>query len=169
LKGYLQQECSPTQFNEEIWQRIEKLLIVKDGHIYCDSYGDYGMLNNSILPVICHRKDALLHGRQLQQCIEMAAEGVVLVSARIAKGEQRIMDDVIAKSYPVALIADNGFPEIYHPSEARIQMCAEGHLLLLSPWQYHYRTADEMITVAECKTMNCIAQAICKTKDCWWK
>ena len=169
LKGYLQQECSPAQFNEEIWQCIEKRLIVNDGHIYCDSYGDSGMLNNLILPVVCHRRDALLHSRQLQGCIEKAKEGVVLLSARIAKGEQRIMDDVIAKSYPVALIADNGFPEIYHPSEARIQMCAEGHLLLLSPWQYHYRAADEMITVAECKTMNCIAQAICKMKDSWWK
>ena len=169
LKSYLQQECSPAQFNEEIWQRIEKLLIVKDGHVYCDSYGDCAMLNNPILPVVCHRKDALLHSRQLQRCMEKALEGTVLVSARIAKGEQRIMDDVIAKSYPVTLIADNGFPEIYHPSEVRIQMCAEGRLLLVSPWQYHYRAADEMITMAECKTMNCIAQAICKTKDSWWK
>ena len=169
LKGYLQQECSSAQFNEEIWQRIEKLLIVKDGHVYCDSYGNCAILNGPILPVVCHRKDAPLHSCQLQRCVEKAAEGTVLVSARIAKGEQRIMDDVIAKSYPVALIADNGFPEIYHPSEARIQMCAEGRLLLLSPWQYHYRAADEMITVAECKTMNCIAQAICKMKDSWWQ
>ena len=169
LKGYLLQECSPAQINEEIWQRIEKLLIVKDGHVYCDSYGDCRMLNSVILPVVCHRKDALVHSHQLQRCIEKAAEGAVLVSARIAKGEQRIMDELIAMSSPVALIADNGFPEIYHPSEARIQMCAEGRLLLLSPWQYHYRAADEMITMAECKTMNCIAQAICKTKDSWWK
>ena len=169
LKGYLQQECSPAQFNEEIWQRIEKLLIVKDGHVYCDSYGNCEMLNCPILPVVCHRKDTLLHSHQLQRCMEKAAEGTVLVSARIAKGEQRIMDDVIAQSYPVTLIADNGFPDIYHPSEVRIQMCAEGHLLLVSPWQYHYRGADEMITVAECKTMNCIAQAICKSKDSWWK
>ena len=169
LKSYLQKECSPAQFNEEIWQRIEKLLIVKDGHVYCDSYGNCEMLNCPILPVVCHRKDTLLHSHQLQRCMEKAAEGTVLVSARIAKGEQRIMDDVIAQSYPVTLIADNGFPDIYHPSEVRIQMCAEGHLLLVSPWQYHYRGADEMITVAECKTMNCIAQAICKSKDSWWK
>ena len=154
LKSYLQKECSPTQFNEDIWRRIEKLLIVKDGHVYCDSYGNCEMLNCPILPVVCHRKDTLLHSHQLQRCMEKAAEGTVLVSARIAKGEQRIMDDV---------------PDIYHPSEVRIQMCAEGHLLLVSPWQYHYRGADEMITVAECKTMNCIAQAICKTRDSWWK
>ena len=169
LKSYLQKECSPAQFNEDIWQRIEKLLIVKDGHVYCDSYGNCEMLNCPILPVVCHRKDTLLHSHQLQRCMEKAAEGTVLVSARIAKGEQRIMDDVIAQSYPVTLIADNGFPDIYHPSEVRIQMCAEGHLLLVSPWQYHYRGSDEMITVAECKTMNCIAQAICKTRDSWWK
>jgi len=26
----------------------------------------------------------------------------------------------------------------------------------------------EAITVPECKTMNCIAQALCRTKDDWW-
>ena len=28
---------------------------------------------------------------------------------------------------------------------------------------------NQEITVAECKTMNCIAQALCHTKDNWWK
>ena len=27
----------------------------------------------------------------------------------------------------------------------------------------------DTISVAECKTMNCIVQAICRTKDSWWK
>ena len=71
--------------------------------------------------------------------------------------------------FPVALIVDNGFPNIYHPSESRLGLCASGHMLLVTPWSYQYRHNNQEITVAECKTMNCIAQALCHTKDNWWK
>ena len=39
----------------------------------------------------------------------------------------------------------------------------------MTPWRYHYRPKGESITVPECKTMNCVAQALCRTKDDWWK
>ena len=70
---------------------------------------------------------------------------------------------------PVVLIPDNGFPDRYHPSAERQTHCAEGRLLLITPWQYHYRRASENITVAVCKTMNCVAQSLCRTKDNWWQ
>ena len=82
--------------------------------------------------------------------------------------EQAIMDAVQERGYRVVIVTDNGFPEIYHPSEEKQTLCAMGKLLLLTPWKYHYRTAEVGITVAECKTMNCIAQAICRMKDSWW-
>ena len=76
--------------------------------------GDNGVITNvrndgacsAVFPWLCRRDTAkcLLHSHQLQRCMEKAAEGTVLVSARIAKGEQKIMDDVIAKSYPVTLM-----------------------------------------------------------------
>ena len=169
LKGYLQRECRPSQFNEQIWQRIEKQLIVKDGRIFCDSYGNTKLLGGRTLPVVCHRKDAHLFDNQQQRCREAAATGAILVSARISKGEQVIIDSVIEQSHSVVIIVDNGFPQRYHPSEQKIGQCSEGRLLLATPWQYHYRTAEEGITVAECKTMNCVAQAICRMKDSWWK
>lgn len=42
-------------------------------------------------------------------------------------------------------------------------------LLIVTPWRYRYRGRQEAISVPECKTMNCLAQAICRTKDSWWK
>ena len=168
LKGYLQRECLAVQFNEEIWQDISGWLIVKDGMIYCDRYGSDELLRDRLLPVVCHRKDARLHDEQLQRCLEAADHGTVMVSARIAKREQEIMAAVQEKAYPVVVVADNGFPKIYHPSEDKQERCAAGKLLLLTPWKYHYRTSEEAITVAVCKTMNCIAQAICRQKDDWW-
>ena len=169
LKGYLQRECKPSQITEEIWQGLAARLITKDGMIYCDRYGSEELLKRELLPVVCHQKDAHLHDLQLHRCLEAADKGAVMVSARIAKGEQAVMAAVQERERPVVIIADNGFPEIYHPSEEKQAYCAAGRLLLLTPWNYHYRKAEEAITVAECKTMNCIAQAVCRLRDDWWK
>lgn len=125
--------------------------------------------HRQLLPVVCHRKDKLSFPQHKQACLHAVSNGDVLVSPRIAKGEQEIIDEAIAQGYPIVLIAENGFPEIYHPSETRLQLCETHHLLLLSPWTYQYCPANENITIAQCKTMNCITQAICKLKDNWWK
>jgi hypothetical protein len=137
--------------------------------ITCDTYGDRKLLEWRLLPVVCHRKDAKRFGEQKQRCLTEATRGAVLVSPRIAKGEQAIIDEAMQRGNPVVLIADNGFPEIFHPSIERIERCAEGKLLIAPPWEYHYRLKDEGITVMECKTMNCVAQALCRLSDDWWK
>lgn len=169
LRGHLIREHALYDADTQIWQSLIDRLLTDNNHIVCDSYGNLQLLDRQLLPVVCHRKDKSSFAQQKQACLKAAASGAVLVSPRIAKGEQEIIDEVIAQGYPVILIADNGFPEIYHPSEARLQQCVANHLLLLTPWTYHYRPANEDITVAQCKTMNCIAQAICHTKDDWWK
>ena len=143
--------------------------MVDNQHVTCDSYGSLSLLSKRMLPVVCHRSDKKLLAQQKTACLDAAANGAVLVSPRIAPGEQEIMDEAIALGFPVILVVDNGFPAIYHPSEARLGLCASGHMLLVAPWLYQYRPKGSEITVAECKTMNCIAQAICHTKDYWWK
>ena len=134
-----------------------------------DTYGNRQLLNSRLLPVVCHYKEKARFAQQKARCLEEAARGAVLVSARIAPGEQEIMNEAVNHGYPVILISDNGFPDIYHPSAERIERCAEGKLVIVTPWQYHYRRSDEDISVAECKTMNCVAQALCRTRDDWWK
>ena len=169
LCGYLQRECPPSQCSTEALDVIKSHLLVEDGKITCDSYGDRKLLERRLLPVVCHRKDGRMLDRQQARCLEEAEHDTVLVSPRIAKGEQAIMDEVTHRGFPVVLIADNGFPEVYHPSTERIGRCAEGRLLIVTPWKYHYRRKDESITVMECKTMNCLAQALCRRRDDWWK
>lgn len=186
LHGYLIREHAISAYDAQTWQAIAEKLLTSDyhinnhnndhhinhssdRHIVCDSYGDRELSERPLLPVVCHRKDQSLFVQQKQACLTAAANGTVLVSARIAKGEQAIIDEAIAQGHPVILITDNGFPEIYHPSEKRLQLCTAHRLLLLTPWTYQYRPTHEDITVAQCKTMNCLAQAICRTKDDWWK
>ena len=169
LKGYLVKERALAENDTATWEMLKNRLMVDNLHITCDSYGSLTLLSKRLLPVVCHRNDLRFFAKHKDACLTAAAEGAVLVSARIARGEQDIIDEVIALGYPVILISDNGFPVIYHPSEARLGLCASGHMLLVTPWSYKYRHNNQEITVAECKTMNCIAQALCHTKDNWWK
>ena len=185
LYGYLQRECASWQctgdamirmasrllLEDEKGERLDNDLLSKKGKqmIGCDTYGNRQILGGRLLPVVCHRKDERIRSRQLARCMEEAERGAVLVSPRIHKGEQQIMDEAMSRGYAVVQIADNGFPDVYHPSTERIERCSEGRLLIVTPWKYHYRHNDESISVLECKTMNCVAQAICRTRDDWWK
>ena len=169
LCKYLRQECSALQATDDALAAIEQRLLLANGHIACDSYGDRALLTRRLLPVVCHRKDAPRFGEQKACCLAAAARGAILVSARIAKGEQTIIDEAMQDGFPVVLITDNGFPDRYHPSAARLDLCAAGRLLLVTPWTYQYKGNNNSIHVPRCKAMNCVAQALCHTKDNWWK
>lgn len=167
LMGYLVRECAG--FTPEAFAQIQCRLLLADGKITCDSYGTRSLLTeHQLLPVICHRKDLRYLQQQKERCLEEAAKGAVLVSPRIARAEQDIIDEAMHHGFPVVLIADNGFQETYHPSKERIRLCDEDCLLMVTPWQYAYRQKDDPITVPFCKTMNCVAQALCRLKDDWW-
>jgi hypothetical protein len=168
LKGYLQREC-PRQMAPDGFAVITQRLLQEDGYVVCDSYGNVELLHRKLLPVVCHRKDAALFEQQKARCLAEAAAGAVLVSARISQGEQDIMDAASTLGFPVVRIEDNGFPDIYHPSAQRMDDCASGRLLLITPWCYQLKSHTENITTLVCKTMNCIAQAVCRQKDDWWK
>ena len=168
LRGFLQREC-PYQLTTDAFASVSQQLLCDNGHIVCDSYGNATLLARRLLPVVCHRKDAAIFAQQKARCLTAAAAGAVLVSARIARGEQEILDTAMLSGFPVLRIEDNGFPDLYHPSADRMDDCAAGQLLLLTPWRYQFRPHDDSVTVPFCKTMNCIAQALCRTKDDWWK
>lgn len=171
LEAYLRRECPPRDVTEEKLAIVRSLLLCSatSRRVECQSYGDRALLQRRLLPVVCHRKDNTLFAQQKARCLREAAEGTVLVSACISPREREIMQAAMDAGYPVVRIEDNGFPELYHPSQSRIDLCAAQRLLIVTPWQYHYRHKDEAIFVAYCKTMNAIAQALCRTKDSWWK
>ena len=197
LRGYLQRECPASQVTAEVLASIEVQLLTalaKGGvetaahtapsgslagaaasaaaarFIACDSFGNRSLLTERrCLPVVCHRKDAARFATQKARCLDEAAKGAVLVSARISPKEREIIEESVHHGFSVILIHDNGFADHYHPSAAHLDLCSAGRLLIITPWHYHYRPKTEAITVAACKTMNCVAQALCRTKDSWWK
>ena len=191
LHGYLQRECPPSLATGEALAAIEgRLLTIAGdktaGHsgagsvaggsvaskrfVACDTFGNRALLTeHRCLPVVCHRKDGDRFSEQKQRCLEEAAHGAVLVGTRIAHKEREIMDEAVNHGFPVITLHDNGFADRYHPSADRLDLCAADRLLIVSPWQYQYRGKNEQITVLFCKAMNCVAQALCRTRDDWWK
>lgn len=175
LCGFLQRECPAAIATPEVLATIKSQLLLSesttDGRLLvaCDAFGDTTLLQRPLLPVVCHRKDGARFSQQKERCLAEAAKGAILVSARISPKEREIITECVSHGFPVVTIHDNGFADRYHPSEQRLDLCAAGRLLILTPWQYHYRPKAEAITVAQCKTMNCVAQALCRKKDSWWK
>ena len=169
LRGFLLRECLQKHATAEALDAIKCRLLLADGKIALDTYGKRQLLNSKLLPVVCHRKDKSLFEQQKARCMEEAGNGAIMVSARISAGEQEIMNEMVNHGFPVIIIADNGFPERYHPSAVRLDLCATDRLLLVTPWQYQYRGKNEQVTIPFCKAMNCVAQALCRQKDDWWK
>lgn len=169
LRGFLLRECLQKHATAEALDAIMCRLLLADGKIALDTYGNRQLLNSKLLPVVCHRKDKSLFAQQKARCMEEAGNGAIMVSARISAGEQEIMNEMVNHGFPVIIIADNGFPERYHPSAVRLDLCATDRLLLVTPWQYQYRGKNEQVTIPFCKAMNCVAQALCRQKDDWWK
>ena len=170
LRGYLSRECSDDDSSpSRLDPMMARLLVGSDGYICCDSYGDRSLLTRRLLPVVCHRKDKALRATQLRRCLDEAENGAVLVSARIAQDEQAIADAALESGYPVVRVMPDGMADHYHPSEELTTLCAAGQLWLVTPWRYQHKPESEPITARECKAMNCVAQALCRLKDDWWK
>ena len=170
LRGFLQRECPPHLATPEALAAIEGRLLLAGGFIVCDTFGDRALLTaRRCLPVVCHRKDAARFEEQKQRCLTEAAHGAVLVSACISPREREILTECADHGFPMITLHDNGFADRYHPSADRLDLCAAGRLLIVTPWKYQYRGKNEQVTVLFCKAMNCVAQALCHTKDNWWK
>lgn len=181
LRGYLLRECPPHLATPEALAAIENQLLITAGtapsglpagksYIACDTFGNSSLLTkHRCLPVVCHRKDEKRFADQQHRCLKEAAQGAVLVSACISPREREIIKEAVNHGFPVITIYDNGFSDRYHPSTDRLDLCARGRLLLATPWRYLYRSKEDNVTVPFCKTMNCVAQALCRTRDDWWK
>ena len=85
-------------------------------------------------------------------CVIEARKGCVMVSPFISPQEKQVMRVLLDEKHPFILLADNGFRNYYKPSDALFEACAEGRVLILSPWTYD---ADKRhVTREECVALN---------------
>ncbi|MBO5537450.1 MAG: hypothetical protein J5971_00135 [Prevotella sp.] len=93
-------------------------------------------------------------------CVLKSRQGTVMVSPFISSDEKQVMQVLMKEQHPFVFVADNGFREYYKPTDALFDACAEGRLLILSPWPYD--GGKRHITRADCVALNNIAEEICE-------
>ena len=90
-----------------------------------------------------------------------ARGGAVLVSPSVSAGEKRTMRAAFDAGLPLILITANGLGSYAKPGGAFFDACAEGRLLILSPFQHQNQKV--VLTRAICKEMNELARIIAET------
>lgn len=91
----------------------------------------------------------------------MARKGVLMVSPFISPQEKMVMQVLLKEKHPFVLLTDNGFHDYYKPADALFDACADGRLLILSPWLYD--DGKRHISRSECVALNAMAEEICRT------
>jgi hypothetical protein len=82
-----------------------------------------------------------------------------MVSPFISPKEKEVLEVLLHEKLPFIYLSDNGFGEYYKPSNLLFDACAEGQVLILSPWQHD--AGKRHITRAECVAINDMAEEIC--------
>lgn len=121
--------------------------------------GNHQLLQHpSILQVYCSRRlndeEIALEGDKL------LAQGAVLVSPAVSRGEKAIINRELEAGVPVILISDNGFSEMAKPGGKLFDACAAGKLLLISKNEHHNDYLP--LTQERCHDMNALARAIAR-------
>lgn len=97
--------------------------------------------------------------KKVDECINAAAQGAVLVSPSISRGEKAVMRAAFERGYPLIYLQENGFTDLAKPNGKRMDACARGQLLILAPWDHH----NERTTISrnQCFSLNDMARIIC--------
>lgn len=116
----------------------------------------------SKIQVLCSRS---LTESEIEQkgdaLLEQACQNdAVLVSPCISNGEKKIMQRAFEAGFPQIILLENGISQMQKPSGRQFDACAQGRLLLISPWEHHddHRT----ITREQCLQLNALASVICQ-------
>ena len=128
----------------------------------CSAVGNMQLLNapsrmrvrisRSITPELLEQEKARL--------LSAAHNGTVLVSAAISPGEKQVMRAAFDEELPLIILLENGLHPLQKPSGERFMACAQGRLLLLSPFPHHNERI--LITRSVCETLNGLAWDICQ-------
>ena len=124
------------------------------GDVTVHAFGNLQLLNCPVrLPVKCSR--SISPSAWASLCANLMAQGdkgAVLVSPFISPGERQIEQCAVERGIAIIKMVDNGFPPFYKPQGSYFDLCATGHLLLLSP--FDYRTEHVPLTRTVCQQLN---------------
>lgn len=145
--------------------RVQKSIGIGDRSY--DGVGNVALLMNERFATVHVRRllvEQAVHGNAeplrnyKNGCVLQARGGVVMVSPFISPDEKQVMQVLLRERHPFILLTDNGFRDYYKPADALFDACAEGRLLILSPWPYD--SGKRHISRADCVALNAMAEEI---------
>ena len=96
---------------------------------------------------------------KVEECLQAARRGAVLVSPSISPGEKAVMRAAFDEGLPLIVLQENGFTDLAKPGGRRMEACCRGQLLLLAPWEHH--NEQRIISRGQCLSLNDMAGMIC--------
>lgn len=130
--------------------------------ISMDAMGNIGLLNAPVkIQVQCSRH---LYPQEIevlkQKILDEGKKGAVIVSPCISPGERQISTAFLENKLPLIVLLVKGFPPFFKPEPRYLMACAEGQLLMLSPYPWQNEQLKNMR--ARCLELNDIATKICE-------
>lgn len=117
--------------------------------------------------VMCHRKHPMTQepyettddfGRQYETWLSQARSGyTALVTPGISKGEQAVKNACILGRLPLILLQKEPITELWKPGPTLFEACANGGLLILSPYGQSAQSSDYELF----HNLNTLAEEIC--------
>ena len=96
-----------------------------------------------------------------QHFLHAAQQGAVIVSPCISPGEKEIATAILEARLPLIVLLLKGFPPFFKPQPHYLMACAEGRLLMISPYPWQNDKIENMRQ--RCLKLNDIAADICKS------
>lgn len=130
--------------------------------IEMEAMGNTALLEKPVkLQVQCSRH---LYQNEIEQrkqyFLNAAQQGAVIVSPCISPGEKQIATAILEAQLPLIVLLLKGFPPFFKPQPHYLSACAEGRLLMLSPYPWQNEKIENMRQ--RCLQLNDIAAKICK-------
>jgi len=131
--------------------------------IEMEAMGNTSLLNKPVkLQVQCSRH---LYQNEIEEgkryFLNAAQQGAIIVSPCISPGEKQIATAILEAKLPLIVLLLKGFPSFFKPQPHYLMACAEGRLLMLSPYPYQNEKITNMRQ--RCLRLNDIAAEISKS------
>ena len=98
--------------------------------------------------------------KAIEQYLNEARMGAVLVSPSISEGEKKVMRSALENHLPLIFLSPVTFTPFTKPGGEFIEACSRGKLLILASWEN--RTATQRLTRQECLNLNDMTKTLCE-------
>lgn len=145
--------------NPELFKVTRSISLPNDKR--CDAVGNHFLLDatDKMLIQVSRKASESEIAEIIEKAILHGERGGVVVSGCISPGEQAVAKAIREASLPLIAIIPRGFGPYFKPSGDYFTACANGKLLMLSPFKPITKT--ERLTRERCFAINALAAEIC--------